>query len=92
MQTHKVISITNARKKLSQIFNEIYSTEDTSYILTDRGKEKAVIMSHEDFESLIATIEVLSMPNIQERLAASRRDIEAGRVISQEEFMKKFGE
>ena len=92
MQIHNVISITEARKKLPQIVREVYALDGTSYILTDKGEARAVIISHEEYESLIATIEVLSIPNILQDIAEAEEDIKEGRVVSDAEFRKMFGQ
>lgn len=61
MKLKHILSITEARKKIFQIAEEIQKP-NTYYTLTQNGKPKAVLMSADQFDSLIETLEVLSDP------------------------------
>lgn len=55
--TKTTISITEARKRIFDIAKEVQAPNKV-YTLTSDGKPKAVIMSAEEYESMIETMEV----------------------------------
>ena len=55
--TKTTISITEGRKRLFDIADEV-QTPNKVYTLTSEGKPKVVIMSAEEYESMIETMEV----------------------------------
>jgi prevent-host-death family protein len=52
-----IISITEARKRFFDIADEVQKPNNF-YILTEHGKPKAVILSAEEYESMMETMEV----------------------------------
>ena len=89
MNSHTSISITEARKNLFTIAEEVTSP-DTFYTLTEHGKAKAVIMSAQEFESWVETLELLYMfPDLKKEIKKSQEEIKEGKYITHEEFKKK---
>ncbi|MES2060020.1 MAG: type II toxin-antitoxin system Phd/YefM family antitoxin [Patescibacteria group bacterium] len=65
----RTISITEARKRIFDIADEV-QTPNRVYTLTAEGKPKAVILSAEEYESLLETIEVNRIfPNLNKDIA-----------------------
>lgn len=78
MNSKTTISTTDARKKLFDIVEEV-SSPAVVYTLTERGRPKAVIMSAEEYESLIETFEVMrDFPNILEVRKEADRAMKSG--------------
>ncbi len=72
------ISITEARKRLFQIAKEV-QTPGLSYILTEKGRPKIIIMSAEEFDSWKETIEILTeFPDLKKNIEQVDRDVESG--------------
>lgn len=72
------ISITEARKKLFQIFNDV-QTPGLSYTFTEKGRSKAVLISAEEFDSWKETLEVMKeFPDLKKNLEKVEKDIESG--------------
>ncbi len=72
------ISITEARKRIFDIAKEV-QTPNKVYTLTSDGKPKAVIMSAEEYESMIETMEVERIfPDIDKDIAEVKRAIKTG--------------
>jgi prevent-host-death family protein len=72
MSMKNTISITDARKRLFDIVDEVVSPA-VVYTLTERGTPKAVIMSATEYESWIETMEVLrDSPNILKSVKETR--------------------
>lgn len=78
MDTKRVISISEARKRIFEIAQEV-QRPDTYYILTENGKPKAVVLSVEEFESFLETIEVLQgSPELTKEIEEFEQDIRTG--------------
>jgi len=86
----KVIPITEGRKKLFKIAEEIQKP-DTYYTFTIDGKPQVVLMSKDEFDSIMETMEILSDPEIMKDLKKADEDFKKGRYSSWEEVRKKLG-
>ncbi len=76
--TKTTISITEARKRIFDIAKEVQAPNKV-YTLTSDGKPKAVIMSAEEYESMIETIEVLAdFPDIHKDIAETEEAFRTG--------------
>lgn len=76
MQT---ITFTNARNNLSSVLNRV--TEDADYtIITRRDGEDAVVMSLEQFNSLLETVHLLKSPANAAHLARSIEQYRRGEI------------
>ena len=84
----KTLPITEARQNLRDLVEKVQKLR-ARYIITRNGKPGAVLIGHDEFESWLETMDVLTdreeIKAIQEGLA----DLRAGRVSSFEEV---FGE
>lgn len=76
----KVIGVVETRTKLPQIIKEISSGE--RYIITQRSKAKAVIVSLEEIE----TLEILADKKLLRDIVAAKEDIKNRRFKSYEEY------
>jgi len=86
----KIIPITEGRKKLFKIAEEIQKP-DTYYTFTIDGKPQVVLMSKDEFDSIMETMEILSDPEIMKDLKKADEDFKKGRYSSWEEVRKKLG-
>lgn len=59
--------------------------------ITVKGIPEVVIMSKEEYDSWIATIETLSDPELMASIRQSEKDFKAGRYTSLEEVIKELG-
>jgi len=91
MRTRTTIPISEARKKIFNIANEVQKP-DTFYTLTEKGKPKAILISAEEFESWIETLKIVrQFPNIDKDIKEAKDDYKKGSFITLEEVMKKEG-
>ena len=60
------------------------------FVITHRGKARAVVMPIEDVEAWEETLEVLSDKKLMKDLKQSRKDIKAGRVYSLDDILKEL--
>lgn len=94
MKTSTTISISEARKKIFDIADEIQQP-DVYYTLTENGRPKAVMLSADDFESLLETLEVIKdFPDIDKVIAQTEREIRSGsykKYVTIEELLAREG-
>lgn len=86
----KTIPITEGRKKLFKIAEEV-QRPDTYYVFTVEGRPRVVLMSRDEFESIMETVEILSDPEIIKDLREAEEDFKRGDYVSWEEVKKKIG-
>lgn len=61
------------------------------FVITHRGKARAVIVPIDELESWQETLDVISEnPNIIKDLAKAKKEIKEGRVISLDNLIKKY--
>lgn len=82
-----IIPLTEAKSRLSEIADEIHRTHERVSV-TRNGREYVVIMSAEDLDSLEATIELLSDPSAQARIAQAEADIDRGEITPLDELTR----
>lgn len=80
----RTIPLSEAKARLSSIINDVLETHEIFTISKD-GVPVAVLMSIEEYESLLETVEILSEPELMQALQESSRDKEAGRILTHEE-------
>ncbi len=86
----KSVSLKKLRPKLPKIMEEIDSKMDR-FIVTKRGKPIALIMSIDDYESLLETLDVLSDKKLMKRIKQAEKDIKTGNVQTLERVEKDLG-
>ena len=79
----KIIGISEFRKSISSIINEVF--KGSKYIIMQRSKPKAVIMSPEEVE----TLEVMADKELLEDIKSAKREILNRDFVSYEEFFGK---
>ena len=90
MNTKNFLSITEARKNIFKIIDQVQQAGQY-FTLTDKGKPKAVVISAEEYESLLATIEVLSDPKAMAMIKKSEEEIKRGEYVTWEQVEKELG-
>lgn len=79
----KTIGISELRKTISSKVKEVH--EDRSrYIIIQRSKSKAVLMSYEEVE----TLEIMADKETLNEIKQAKEDIRKGRFVSYEEFLR----
>jgi prevent-host-death family protein len=85
---NKIIPLKEARAKFSKLVDRVDQLSDR-YIVTKNGTPKAVVMSAEEFESWVETLEFMSNPKAVKALEQGLREAKAGKFHS---FKEVFGE
>ena len=86
----KSITLKNLRPRLPQIMDALDSRMDR-FIITRRGKAVALMMSVEDYESLLETLDTLSDSRLMGRIKKAESDIKRGKVKALEKIEKEMG-
>lgn len=84
----KTISLKEARNRFSKIVDKVDRLSER-YVVTKNGVPKAVVMSAEEFESWVETLEFMSNPKAVRALERGLKEAKAGKVRS---FKDTFGE
>ena len=94
MNPKKTLSITEARKKIFEIAEDVQKP-GVYYTLTENGKPKAVILSYEEYDSLMETLEVMEeMPGLKKEIEEVDRAVKSGEYknwTTLEELLAKQG-
>jgi len=91
MTTKNIIPISEARKNIFKIAEEVQKP-DNHYILTEKGRPKAVLMSAGDFESWQETIEVMKdFPSLKKDIEEAEKEYKNGDYITLDELLAKEG-
>lgn len=72
--------LTEARSRLSEIVDEVEST-GAEFVVTKHGRPAAVIMGHDEHESLIETLNILVDADTMSAIAEGEADLAAGRLV-----------
>lgn len=83
------INLKQLRPKLPEIIKEIDSKLER-YIVTKRGKPVAVMISPDDLDSLLETIEILSDKETVRRIKKAEKEIKEGKTVPLEELRKRI--
>ncbi|MBI2057744.1 MAG: type II toxin-antitoxin system Phd/YefM family antitoxin [Candidatus Yanofskybacteria bacterium] len=76
------ISISQARSKLFTIAQRV-QTPGVYFTFTDKGRPKTVIMSADEYESIIETLEVLrDFPDLDRTIAKVDKDVKSGAYLN----------
>lgn len=82
MDTRNILSISEARKKIFDITKKVQK-QSTHFTLTDNGKPRAVIMSSEEFDSWVETLEVAHLfPSLKKDIAQSEKEYAKGDYVT----------
>jgi prevent-host-death family protein len=79
-----------AQKSLSSIIKDIEKKYDR-FTITQNGISKAVILSSEEFESLMETLDILSHKEEREAIARAKKQIKRHQTTSLVAVKKKYG-
>ncbi|MGI9029703.1 MAG: type II toxin-antitoxin system Phd/YefM family antitoxin [Ilumatobacteraceae bacterium] len=85
------LPLAKVRDQLSSLVDSVTRTHDTLTI-TRNGTPAAVVISIDDYESIMETLELLNDPIDRERLAEAERSIATGDVTERDEVDRLLAE
>lgn len=77
------LTATNARSNLFKILKQTISGHQLTRISSKEGS--AILLSEDDYESLMETAELLSIPNFKKSIQKADKEIEKGELYSIDE-------
>ena len=81
------VSATTARANLYDLIDEVAASGKLVGI-TKKGETKAVLVSQEEWDAMMVTLETLSDPELMKQIRQSDKDMKAGRYVTLEELEK----
>ncbi len=85
----KTIPLAEAKKSLSAIIKDVDEKFDR-FAITKNGVEKAIIISSEEFEGLMETLDILSHKEEREALVRAKEQVRKGKTVSLREFKARL--
>lgn len=83
------VPLTELRPQLPKIMDRVSKYFDR-YVITRHGKPEAVLLSEEDYESLLETLDILSDKKLMKDIKKAKEEIRKGKVVSWEKLKKKL--
>ncbi len=83
----QILPVTQVKKELLELLKDVQELKGNIGI-TKNGLPAGVLMSIDEYESLLATIEILANPKTMKALARARREHAAGQLLSHREVWK----
>lgn len=90
MNSKRTISISEARKRIFDIAEEVQKP-GRHYTFTEKGRPKAVLVSAEEFDSLMENLEILSDPKALARIEKAEQEFDRGEYSSWDQVKKELG-
>lgn len=85
----KSIKATDAKKRLLELIRDADESFER-YCITRNGEPKAVLMSVDDYDGWLETLEILSEEGASEEIRKARKELAQGRGISFEKILEKL--
>jgi antitoxin YefM len=85
----KTIPLAEAKKSLSAIIKDVDEKYDR-FTITKNGVEKAVVVSSDEFEGLLETLDILSRKDERDAIARGKEQVRKGRTISLGDFKSRL--
>ncbi|MBU1147816.1 MAG: type II toxin-antitoxin system Phd/YefM family antitoxin [Candidatus Omnitrophica bacterium] len=83
----KYISVRELRKNLASVVKDVKAHYER-YVVSKRGKPEAVLMSMDDYEGWLETLEIMSDPEVMKDIKEAEKEFEEGKAM---DFEKIYG-
>lgn len=84
-----ILPLTEARNRFAQLIEDVSKTF-ARFTITRKGKPEAVLMSKEEYDALIDTLEILANKETMKSLRRAKEDIKMGRVRPLKDVVKEL--
>ncbi len=85
----RTISLAEAKKSLSAIVKDVDEKYDR-FAITRNGVSKAVLLSSDEFEGLLETIEILSAAEERDAIARAKKQVRSGETVSIRKIRERY--
>ncbi len=90
MATMTTLTVTQAKNSLLELLRDVEERGETVQI-TRNGVPAGVLVSAEEWESLLETVSILSDAAAMKKVARARRELVAGALLTHEQVWRKDG-
>jgi len=85
----KTIPLAEAKKSLSAIIKDVDEKYDR-FTITKNGVNKAVLLSIDEFEGLLETIDILSRKDEREAIARAKEQVRSGETVALKDIKRRY--
>lgn len=85
----KTIPLAEAKKSLSAIIKDVDEKYDR-FTITKNGVDAAVILSSEEFEGFLETLDILSRKEERDAIARAKKQVRTGKTVSINDFKARL--
>ena len=85
----KTIPLAEAKKHLSAIVKDVDEKFDR-FTITKNGVEKAIILSSEEFDGLMETLDILSHKEERDAIARAKEQVRKGKTVPLRDFKARL--
>ena len=85
----KTIPLAEAKKSLSAIIKDVDEKYDR-FVISKNGVSKAVLLSSDEFEGLLETIDILSRKEEREAIARAKKQVRSGQTVSLKDIKHRY--
>jgi antitoxin YefM len=89
MNPKYTLPISEARKKIFEIAEDVQKP-GRHYTLTEKGRPKAVVLSMDEYDSLMEDLEILGDPTALARIQKAEDEIDRGEFVTLDELKKEL--
>ena len=86
----RTIPLAEAKKRLSAIIKDVDEKYDR-FAITKNGVSKAVLLSSDEFEGLLETLDILSNREEREAIARAKEQVRSGQTVSLKDIKRRYG-
>ncbi len=81
--SEKTYSVSEGRRKFLELVRESSEVFDR-FVFTKKGKPEAVMLSYQDYQGLLETLEILEDQSLATEIVSRKKEIESGEVETTE--------
>jgi len=85
----KTIPLAEAKKNLSSIIRDVEEKYDR-FTITKNGVDKAILLSSEEYEGLMETLDILSHKEEREAITRAKAQVRKGKTVSLDHVKNKY--
>lgn len=85
-----IVPVSEARRNLFRIMDKIQQP-DTRFVLTVDGRPRAVVLSIDEWESMLSTLDIATDPAMVKAIERGEKDIKEGKYYSLDEVLSAEG-
>ena len=86
----RTITLKELRPRLPKVISDV-DTKMDRFVITKHGKPAAMMISIEDYESIMETLDILSNAGMSKRIKQAEAEMKKGKVKAFDEIEKEMG-